>query len=130
MEASLRNVVGSWKIGQGTHAQATGEVSCPLHSFSSDHRADIILPLHLRSKKHENESETAALDPDQAGSRKRRKVADDELSAADLAEILQDWDALLADIDVFELQHVKAGGKLVFAFVEGPLVHALRCGEW
>jgi midasin (ATPase involved in ribosome maturation) len=67
---------------------------------------------------------------DQTGSRKRRKVADDELSAVDLQQILQEWDILLADIDIFEMQHVKAGGKLVFAFVEGPLVHALRYGEW
>lgn len=43
---------------------------------------------------------------------------------------MQDWAALLEEIDSFELQYVKARGKLVFAFVEGPLVQALRCGEW
>ena len=44
--------------------------------------------------------------------------------------MLYQWDTLLVEIETFELQHVKAGGKLVFAFVEGPLVQALRCGEW
>jgi midasin (ATPase involved in ribosome maturation) len=90
----------------------------------------LALILYHYSKTQENDSAAGLVDSDQGGSRKRRKLADDDLSAADLAEILQDWDALLADIDVFELQHVKAGGKLVFAVVEGPLVHALRCGEW
>jgi midasin (ATPase involved in ribosome maturation) len=30
----------------------------------------------------------------------------------------------------FNLQHVKSTSRLVFSFVEGPLVQALRSGEW
>jgi midasin (ATPase involved in ribosome maturation) len=82
------------------------------------------------SKSSEPVEPPNAIDPEQSGSRKRRKVADEELSSADLQSILDQWDSLLIEIETFELQHVKAGGKLVFAFVEGPLVQALRCGEW
>jgi midasin len=30
----------------------------------------------------------------------------------------------------FEVQHVQAKGKFAFGFVEGPLVKALRSGDW
>lgn len=34
------------------------------------------------------------------------------------------------DVADFDLHHVKMQSKLVFSFVEGPLVKALRDGEW
>lgn len=30
----------------------------------------------------------------------------------------------------FDVQHVQGNGKFAFAFVEGPLVKALRMGHW
>lgn len=41
-----------------------------------------------------------------------------------------EWQSLLVDIADFDLHHVKMKSKLVFSFVEGPLVKALRDGEW
>lgn len=61
---------------------------------------------------------------DSADPRKRRKVADKAARAAVL------WQALLVDIADFDLHHVKMKSKLVFSFVEGPLVKALKNGEW
>jgi midasin len=64
----------------------------------------------------------AATDP--ADPRKRRKVVNKAARAAVL------WQALLVDIADFDLHHVKMKSKLVFSFVEGPLVKALKNGEW
>ncbi|KXN88102.1 Midasin [Leucoagaricus sp. SymC.cos] len=54
--------------------------------------------------------------------RKRRKVDSTESSAA--------WAAFLKDVDEFDVQHVQGKGKFAFGFVEGPLVKALRSGDW
>lgn len=62
--------------------------------------------------------------------RKRRKVADDELTTGEIRDLLMNWSKLIRDIESFEKQHVNAAGRLVFSFVEGPLVRALRNGEW
>ena len=56
--------------------------------------------------------------------RKRRKVNTKAAKAA------VQWQALLVEISEFDLQHVKMNSKLVFSFVEGPLVKAMRSGEW
>ena len=40
------------------------------------------------------------------------------------------WRSLLSEINDFDLYHVKGNSKLVFQFVEGPLVTALKNGEW
>ncbi|EAL18568.1 hypothetical protein CNBJ2090 [Cryptococcus deneoformans B-3501A] len=40
------------------------------------------------------------------------------------------WQTLLADISDFDLHHAKMKSKLVFSFVEGPLVKAMKSGEW
>lgn len=61
--------------------------------------------------------------------RKRRKVA----SAEDVAEIdgmLMEWDLFAEEVADFDVRHVRAGGRFVFSFVEGPLVKALRKGDW
>jgi midasin len=54
--------------------------------------------------------------------RKRRKVYPAGSSDA--------WAAFLQDVAEFEVQHVEGKGKFAFAFVEGPLVKALRSGDW
>jgi midasin len=40
------------------------------------------------------------------------------------------WQSLLVEVADFDLHHVKMKSKLVFSFVEGPLVKALTAGEW
>ncbi|KAJ3507966.1 hypothetical protein NLJ89_g6013 [Agrocybe chaxingu] len=54
--------------------------------------------------------------------RKRRKT-EPTASAAE-------WLEFLRLVEEFEVQHVQGKGKLAFAFVEGPLVKALRSGDW
>lgn len=58
---------------------------------------------------------------------KKRKVDKGKGKAVDLSA---HWQALLEDAMDFDLLHVKSQSKLVFSFVEGPLVKALREGEW
>ncbi|KAJ7264443.1 hypothetical protein B0H12DRAFT_1209400, partial [Mycena haematopus] len=55
--------------------------------------------------------------------RKRRKV--DTLNVSEAS-----WAAFEKDVTEFEVQHVQAKGKFAFGFVEGPLVNALRSGDW
>ncbi|KAH9924312.1 midasin [Epithele typhae] len=40
------------------------------------------------------------------------------------------WEAFEHDVRTFEIQHVQGKSKFAFAFVEGPLVKALRNGDW
>ncbi|KAG2151443.1 P-loop containing nucleoside triphosphate hydrolase protein [Suillus clintonianus] len=61
-------------------------------------------------------------DPD--APRKRRKVeAEMKFSEAD-------WERFEKDVVEFDLQHAQGKGKFTFDFVEGPLVKALRAGDW
>ncbi|KAJ7032172.1 hypothetical protein C8F04DRAFT_1262136 [Mycena alexandri] len=53
--------------------------------------------------------------------RKRRKVAN--VSEAE-------WDVFEQDVGEFEVQHVCTKGKFAFGFIEGPLIKALRSGDW
>ncbi|CDO69902.1 hypothetical protein BN946_scf184884.g61 [Trametes cinnabarina] len=57
--------------------------------------------------------------------RKRRKV-----ESAGLKISMDAWDAFERDVQAFEVQHVQGKSKFAFAFVEGPLVKALRNGDW
>lgn len=41
-----------------------------------------------------------------------------------------DWEEFERELRVFDVQHVQGKGKFAFAFVEGPLVKALRSGDW
>ena len=41
-----------------------------------------------------------------------------------------DWDEFEQELRTFDIQHVQGKGKFAFAFVEGPLVSALRSGDW
>ena len=47
-----------------------------------------------------------------------------------VARAALEWQTMLVDIADFDLHHVKMKSKLVFSFVEGPMVKALRDGEW
>jgi midasin len=40
------------------------------------------------------------------------------------------WNAFEQEVDNFNVQHVQGKGKFAFSFVEGPLVKALRSGDW
>jgi midasin (ATPase involved in ribosome maturation) len=40
------------------------------------------------------------------------------------------WLAFEHDVHVFDVQHVQEKGKFAFSFVEGPLIKALRSGDW
>jgi midasin len=57
--------------------------------------------------------------------RKRRKTVGNELLASEA-----DWNAFEVDVNEFEVQHVQGKSKFAFGFVEGPLVRALRSGDW
>ena len=60
---------------------------------------------------------------DQQGPRKRQKVeeANENVSEAD-------WDEFEQELQTFDI--IQGKGKFAFAFVEGPLVKALRSGDW
>lgn len=62
------------------------------------------------------------VDPD--APRKRRKVI------RALQESLATWDLFERDVNEFDMQYVQGQGKFGFDFVEGPLVRALRSGDW
>ncbi|KAI0769070.1 midasin [Trametes elegans] len=57
--------------------------------------------------------------------RKRRRVDGNGLKVS-----MDAWDAFERDVRTFEAQHVQGKSKFAFAFVEGPLVKALRNGDW
>ncbi|KAF9651347.1 P-loop containing nucleoside triphosphate hydrolase protein [Thelephora ganbajun] len=65
------------------------------------------------------------LNDNQQGPRKRQRVeeANEGISEAD-------WDNFEQELRTFDIQHVQGKGKFAFAFVEGPLVKALRSGDW
>lgn len=77
----------------------------------------------LASSKFLRESPLASTEAD--GPRKRRKV-DQTL----LRQSAEAWDRFRHDIDEFDMQHIQGQGKFAFSFVEGPLVKALRSGDW
>ena len=56
--------------------------------------------------------------------RKRRKVE------GDAQDREQAWATFVKDVEEFEVQHVHGKSKFAFGFVEGPLIKALRSGDW
>jgi midasin len=62
---------------------------------------------------------------DQDVPRKRRKM---EPSALALSQ--STWTQFERDVGDFEVQYVQGKEKFAFGFVEGPLVKALRSGDW
>ncbi|WRT64694.1 uncharacterized protein IL334_001628 [Kwoniella shivajii] len=67
--------------------------------------------------------ESEATTPDEGAPPKRRKITK-------ATKVAIQWQSLLVDISEFDLHHVKMNSKLVFSFVEGPLVKAMKSGEW
>ena len=59
--------------------------------------------------------------------RKRRRI-EQNVDGLKISEEM--WAGFLRDVDHFEVQHIQAKGKFAFDFVEGPLVKALRSGDW
>lgn len=78
----------------------------------------------FRSKR-EQENRVVSREIDLETPRKRRKVEQDMKTSSE-----EGWIAFLRDVEEFEVQHVHGKGKFAFGFVEGPLVKALRSGEW
>jgi hypothetical protein len=77
----------------------------------------------LASSKILRESSLASTEA--GGPRKRRK-----LDRSLLRQSAEAWDKFQNDIDEFDIQHAQGQGKIAFDFVEGPLVKALRSGDW
>ncbi len=72
------------------------------------------------------------LNEDASGShspRKRRKVDHNTVSSPN-ATLEAAWELFRKDVATFLSLHIQANSKLVFSFVEGPLIKALREGDW
>jgi len=62
---------------------------------------------------------------DSEGPRKRRRTGEVHFQESE-----RNWIAFEQDVLQFETQYVTKKGKFAFGFVEGPLVRALRSGDW
>ncbi|EJT98719.1 P-loop containing nucleoside triphosphate hydrolase protein [Dacryopinax primogenitus] len=60
--------------------------------------------------------------------KKRRRV--DKIFDQEASDSASLWTEFVADVNAFEIQHLDPNARFVFSFVEGPLVRALRSGEW
>ena len=65
------------------------------------------------------------LSADQQGPRKKPRVEEVNESVSEV-----EWNEFEQELRTFDIQHVQGKGKFAFAFVEGPLVKALRSGDW
>ncbi|KAF8443019.1 hypothetical protein L210DRAFT_3759383 [Boletus edulis BED1] len=79
----------------------------------------------IESKFNEDTQEFSQASTEADGPRKRRK-----LDQTRLQQSAEAWDRFEHDIDEFDIQHAQGQGKFAFDFVEGPLVKALRSGDW
>jgi midasin len=61
--------------------------------------------------------------------RKRRKVDHDSRNTS-VEKLEAAWEVFRKDVHNFASLHTQGGSKLIFSFVEGPLVKALRDGDW
>ncbi|KAJ7156010.1 midasin nuclear AAA ATPase [Mycena crocata] len=106
-EAEVRKAVGEgrWKRAVGLWKESTRLAKERIHAKGKDESME--------------DSNTNADTP-----RKRRKV-DHVLNVPEAS-----WAAFEKNVGEFEVQHVQAKGKFAFGFVEGPLVKALRSGDW
>jgi midasin (ATPase involved in ribosome maturation) len=62
---------------------------------------------------------------DSGSPRKRRRTEE-----AHFHESERNWSAFEQEVLQFEAQYITKKGKFAFGFVEGPLVRALRSGDW
>ncbi|KAF9464151.1 midasin nuclear AAA ATPase [Collybia nuda] len=79
----------------------------------------------IQLKKNEESRAEAVGNSEGSTPRKRRK-----LDALELKTPALSWDIFFRDVEEFEVQHVHGKGRFAFGFVEGPLVKALRSGDW
>ncbi|KAI9508874.1 midasin nuclear AAA ATPase [Russula earlei] len=63
--------------------------------------------------------------PDSGAPRKRRRTEE-----AHFQESERNWSAFERDVQQFEAQYITKKGQFALGFVEGPLVRALRSGDW
>lgn len=57
--------------------------------------------------------------------RKRRKLGEEPRGVNE-----SQWGAFAREVEAFNVQHVHGKGKFAFAFIQGPLVQALKKGHW
>ncbi|EGN98495.1 hypothetical protein SERLA73DRAFT_110025 [Serpula lacrymans var. lacrymans S7.3] len=79
----------------------------------------------IHARQNENAADDVHKNVDADAPRKRRKVEATSLQESEVA-----WSAFQEDVEEFEVQHTQGKGKFAFDFVEGPLVRALRSGDW
>ncbi|KAL0069076.1 AAA ATPase midasin [Marasmius tenuissimus] len=77
----------------------------------------------IQKKRREFDDPNTELDSQNP--RKRRKL---DVSALNISE--EKWTAFEREVDEFNSLHVEGKGRFAFAFLEGPLVKALRNGDW
>ncbi|OBZ68834.1 Midasin [Grifola frondosa] len=78
-----------------------------------------------RIRAHGTQDEEKELQTGGETPRKRRKVDMGSLKVSEAS-----WEVFERDVQSFAIQHVQGKSKFAFAFVEGPLVRALRSGDW
>ncbi|KAL0578801.1 AAA ATPase midasin [Marasmius crinis-equi] len=76
-------------------------------------------------QKRRREFEDPSAELDSQNPRKRRKLDASALNASE-----EKWSAFEQEVDDFNSLHVEGKGRFAFAFLEGPLVKALRTGDW
>ncbi|KAJ7625290.1 midasin nuclear AAA ATPase [Mycena polygramma] len=113
-EAEVRKAVGEgkWKRAVGLWKEST--------RLARDR-------IQAKAKEEERANAAESMEDPSANAdtpRKRRKV-DHALNVSE-----ESWAAFEREVGEFEVQHVQAKGKFAFGFVEGPLVKALRSGDW
>ncbi|THH20578.1 hypothetical protein EW146_g790 [Bondarzewia mesenterica] len=110
-EASVRKAVqeGKWKRAVGLWKESAR-----------------LAKERIQAKMNEMVAENAnkeELDAD--GPRKRRKTGQASLHSSET-----NWADFEQRVTEFDIQHVQGKGKFAFSFIEGPLVKALRSGDW
>ena len=123
-EVEVRKAVNEckWKRAVGLWKESTRMAVERIRSKKGEDRSVVIYARDLVVA--DNDCRTSRQLDDEAP-RKRRKTEPSESKSSEEA-----WSAFLADVENFEVQHVHGKGKFAFGFVEGPLVKALRSGDW
>jgi midasin len=117
-EQKWKRVVALWKESvrlakeriQGWHTAETEYVFNPSNECASSREGN------YRNKTYESQEETP---------KKKRKA---DQSTLELSQSM--WAEFERDVIEFEAQYIQAKGRFAFAFVEGPLVKAIRAGDW
>ncbi|GMK55960.1 hypothetical protein CspeluHIS016_0210160 [Cutaneotrichosporon spelunceum] len=126
--AAARTVHAKWqKLFTDTFSVAKGENAKFLElagKFLSKRKWDKCAKIWNDSAERALKKLEKMENPDGDEPRKRRKVS------KSAARAMVQWQAIKVEVADFNLHHVQMKSKLVFSFVEGPLVKALKNGEW